>query len=378
MKLTSISLLHLKIPFKWKFSHSSHIRDQTDSIIAILKSSDELCGFGEGTPRPYVTGENACLSKRAAKLLVPRILDLELDSVHSFFSGLREIGASEVARRCPGAWCCLELALLDLWFKKRKLPVWQLFASNPKRNWARYSAGLPLASEEKLKQLCDQVTLLGITDVKVKLCDIINGIDVITSLRHTLGRDIQIRIDFNEALSPGEALEFVSKVKNFNIAAIEQPVSKHDLIGLRTVARRSPIPIIADESLYVLRSPREFIRRKLCHGVNIRISSCGGLLNSITLLNDAKKVGMITQLGSHIGETAILAAAGRAVIAAWGQPHYLEGAVGRYLLQQDVGREDISFGYSGLSPILTRPGLGIGINEEVFQKWGHFFFRWER
>ena len=57
MKIASATLYALRIPFVESFSHSTKTRTFSDSIIVRLVSEDGVTGYGEGVPRPYVTGE---------------------------------------------------------------------------------------------------------------------------------------------------------------------------------------------------------------------------------------------------------------------------------------------------------------------------------
>src|SRR3989338_3533382 len=57
MRIKDATLYALKIPFVESFSHSTKTRKFSDSIIVRLISENGAVGYGEGVPRPYVTGE---------------------------------------------------------------------------------------------------------------------------------------------------------------------------------------------------------------------------------------------------------------------------------------------------------------------------------
>src|SRR5438445_13369277 len=57
MRLVGATLYALRIPFVEAFSHSATERRWSDSVVVRVRDDAGTEGFGEGTPRPYVTGE---------------------------------------------------------------------------------------------------------------------------------------------------------------------------------------------------------------------------------------------------------------------------------------------------------------------------------
>ena len=57
VSLRSIELIHAAVPLKKTIKHASHERTTSDNLVvrATLRSGE--VGYGEGVPRPYVTGE---------------------------------------------------------------------------------------------------------------------------------------------------------------------------------------------------------------------------------------------------------------------------------------------------------------------------------
>ena len=57
MKISEVSIIHVRIPLKRVIKHASHARTDTDNILVRCTLEDGTTGFGEGLPREYVTGE---------------------------------------------------------------------------------------------------------------------------------------------------------------------------------------------------------------------------------------------------------------------------------------------------------------------------------
>ena len=58
MRIVDIAAFHVRIPLRKTIRHASHARDATDSLLVRCRLSDGSVGWGEGLPRPYVTGES--------------------------------------------------------------------------------------------------------------------------------------------------------------------------------------------------------------------------------------------------------------------------------------------------------------------------------
>jgi L-Ala-D/L-Glu epimerase len=371
MRVRSICGYKINIPLKIEVTHSLFQRTETESLIVVVEDSSGLKGYGEGAPRSYVTGETLDETFKALKFFAPLLIDQGDVSTEDLVESINELRADHNTRLYPSCWCAVETALLDLAGKLEGKPLWSLFISDPRTRDFTYSAVFPLMPNSKsLLELVGLAARLKMRYVKAKVADLKSGVETVRLLRAQLGSQVDIRVDANGAFSVGETLEFLHQVDQFGISAIEQPVPKRDLPGLGEVTRHSGIPVFADESLCSLDDARYLIENGLCTGFNIRLSKCGGVLNSLAIWRLARAHGLVCQLGCHVGETAILAAAGRHTAAICGQLAYLEGSFSKYILSEDLAVEEISFGKSGFAPLLSGSGLGLTINEAILSKWG--------
>jgi muconate cycloisomerase len=176
-------------------------------------------------------------------------------------------------------------------------------------------------------------------------------------------------VDANCAFTPQAALTFIEQATPMAISAVEQPVAKDDLQGLKFVSAASRIPIIADESMYTTRGPQYLIENHICNGINIRLSSCGGFIKAYDLYQQAVSHKIMVVLGSHVGETAILSFAGRHLAMLCPEAIHLEGSFSKYVLKADLVKKDVSFGMNGKAPRLSGTGLGVTIEPALIAKW---------
>ena len=183
------------------------------------------------------------------------------------------------------------------------------------------------------------------------------------SIRRWIGSRMDLRVDANEAWSKEEVVRRITDLQPYKISCVEQPVQHQDVAGLTKVRQQVDVPLMLDESLTSVHDAELAIESGTCDLFNIRISKCGGFLNSLRLAAMAHAAGLGYQLGCHPGESAILSAAGRHFATSVNSIRYREGSADRHLLKDSIADEEITFGRGGWAPALTAPGLGITIND---------------
>ena len=374
MKVEKVEIHNLKIPFSRTVTHRLHARRATEGLVLTVRDNEGMVGFGEGTPRSYVTGEHLEDSLVAARTLAQRVVGQRIDSRDALFAGLTAIGDSDIAAAHPAACCALETALLDLRARHEGRPLYRLFDNARTAGRLCFSGVVPFISREDVfLQIVKLVERLNLSALKLKVVDLSSGIAQLKRIRSELGPDIDIRVDANCAFTPRQALDFIRRARPMNISAVEQPVAKDDIDGLKTVAATSEVPIIADESMYTTRGPQYLIENRICTGLNIRLSSCGGFLKAYDLYQRAIAREMMVVLGSHVGETAILSLAGRHLAMLCPEAVHLEGSFSKYVLQTDLVDADVSFGTNGEAPTPSGAGLGITIDPDRIAEWSEPF-----
>jgi muconate cycloisomerase len=211
--------------------------------------------------------------------------------------------------------------------------------------------------------------LYGFRQCKIKLG--VRGMDDVEALRRArriLGGRVDVRVDANAAWTCAELPTKLEQLMPFGVSAVEQPVPHADVACLAEVRKQAAVPIMLDESLCGLTDAQRAIDEGLCDLFNIRLSKCGGFVNSLALAAMAHAAGLGYQLGCQVGETGILSAAGRHFATSVGGLRYLEGSYDRHLVAERLTVEDLTFGYSGVAPALTGPGLGVTVDRAALAR----------
>ena len=370
MKLISATVYALRLPFVASFAHSAKARAFCDSIVVKVRDESGIEGFGEGAPREYVTGETqATAAAHIAETLWPLVARKPLALCSGLPDGLPEFvpDASIAHAVSDGASrCALELAILDLALRLKKLPLAHLLP--PRCRTVVYSGVITAGSLEGVARYARQMKLIGLRHVKVKV-GAGDDVERVRIVRETMGPEVSLRVDANAAWGFDQAVSVIRALKTFGIVSVEQPLPRSMLGEMAMLRRAVDVPIMADESLVTLCDAEQLIEAKAADFFNIRVSKCGGLANSLKLAKYAQKAGVRLQVGSQVGETAILSAAGRHLAAALDGVEFVEGSYGMLLLAEDVTSDPVRFGYRGEASVLGGLGLGITVLEDRLRKY---------
>ncbi|MFM9960973.1 MAG: dipeptide epimerase [Planctomycetaceae bacterium] len=387
MQLRRLTAYHVRIPLKHKVRHASHSREETDSLVMRCELDNGAIGWGEGLPRPYVTGETI---DNVWSLLAESDLARQLAEP---FDGLAQaIKLSDriklaiadcecpfVERGCFGnsARCAIELSLLDAVARAEGVPLSRLtellpeaIAIRESHSQVRYSAAITAMSPWATLVRAWKIRLYGFHQCKVKVgVEDVDDADQLRRLRKILpiGR-VDLRIDANEAWTCENLESKLAPLRPFGLTSLEQPVPHQDVAGLAKLRGQIGVPLMLDESLCCLTDAHRAIDSGTCDLFNIRLSKCGGFVSSLRLAALAHQAGLAYQLGCQVGETGILSAAGRHFACSVANIRYLEGSYDRHLVRERLTVQDLTFGRRGLGPALEGPGLGIDIDEAALRR----------
>ena len=401
MKIVAATVYALRIPFVEAFTHSVRDRTYSDSIVVRVEAADGTVGYGEAVARPYVTGETveSCLAFMVNTLwpavqnqdypAPPARTDEAINWLNQVAATLPQdrvrrgasdkAGKSAIAAKADNAtqaavvaWNAAragwELALIDCLLKSAGRSLSHLLP--PKRSTVTYSGVITASSVEKAVKVAKRFKQFGLPHIKVK----VTGTDDrarIAAIRAAVGPASSMRLDGNGAYTVESAIATCQELAEFTIDSAEQLIPRRAPAELAKVQAASPIPQMADESLITIADAQALIATQACRAFNLRIAKCGGLAQTIAIAQLAAAAGMHLQVGCQVGETAILSAAGRHLAAWLPDVKFVEGSYGKLLLSQDISRTPIQFGHQGRAPILTRPGLGVDVQDDVLAAHAH-------
>jgi L-Ala-D/L-Glu epimerase len=381
MRIRSFIAHVVRLPLKRPFSHASATRHDSDNVIVRCELSDGTTGWGEGVPRSYVTGEtpDGCLAQLAATPIAEQ-LAADCGSWPDVIKLCERFQPSldrDDPRGCYGnaLRCAVELSIIDAFGRAFGEPVSSIVDHFPparsvlgRSDSVRYGVVID-SGKRGLRRKALVRRIYGFGDCKVKVGAAgDDDVERLRTIRRWAGPRMNLRLDANEAWHADDLRAKVEPLLKYRITSIEQPVPDGEVGRLAELRKSLGVAIMLDESLTSMTDAEAAIADGTCDLFNIRLSKCGGFLNSLRLAATAYAAGLGYQLGCHPGESGILSAAGRHWACSVAKIRHLEGSYDRHLLYQLLTNEDITFGYGGLAPAIQRPGLGVTVNEAVLRE----------
>jgi len=191
---------------------------------------------------------------------------------------------------------------------------------------------------------------------------------VVSEVRAAVGNDVQLCVDhFGEGyLTADEVIRLGKALEPYNLAWMEDPVSRFDIPGHKHVSDALLTPIAAGEDWYLRDGFREAIRTRAVDIVHPDLLTSGGLMETKRISDDAEEEGIPTALhcaGSPIGFMANMhtAAAISSFLAC--EHHGLDLPFWEGL----VTGLDPNYMADGYVTVPDKPGLGIDLNFEAVE-----------
>jgi L-alanine-DL-glutamate epimerase-like enolase superfamily enzyme len=358
MRIESIDVAALHIPFKVAFGHASANRAATQTIWVTAHAQGGSVGIGEGCPREYVTGE----SLATARAFIAAGSQEWRASIHDTATLSRWVTAHRAdIDRHPSAWAAVELALLDLIGQTEGRTVESVLGLPNIAGSFRYTAVLGDAAPHAFAAQLAAYLRAGFRDFKIKLAgDLARDSAKVQLLRAAGLSPHAVRADANNLWSDADQAIAHVDALGFRFWALEEPLRAGDYAGMRQVSAALGVKIILDESL-VRADQLDALDDDVARWIaNVRVSKMGGLLRSLRFAGEAHRRGLPMIVGAHVGETSVLTRAGLTLANAMRDcvvAH--EGAFGTHLLAHDVIECPIMFGRNGVLDT-TACGTGIG------------------
>jgi muconate cycloisomerase len=314
MRIRRIDLYLNRQPFRVPFVSLHTERREASGVLLRMESDVGTVGWGESTPREYVSGETCdgvvtLIQKRLADLLFVTEI-ASLDQLQDLLDALEARTQLPTPLAATSALGAVDLALWDLWGRACTKPVHSFFVPAP-LPLPPLSLSVPILSPTILRRFYPQAAAMGIKRFKLVLgADIGENVARLSMLRDLAGAQADIAVDANGKLAPLQVLAMLPELAPFGITSLEQPAGQKDLQGLALIRSATGLPVTLDESICTLADAQQAIDLGICDTINLKLSKCGGLHTTAKISRLARRYGIACQLGSHVGETPILAAAG--------------------------------------------------------------------
>lgn len=327
------------LDFKYPFKIALNYRTTTPIVITEIVS-DGVVGYGEASMPPYLGEDHASVLNflaKAEKILEEYKTPFYLETIIS--------RVETIAEGNTAAKASIDIALHDLKGKLEEKPCYK-FWNLQKADAPETSLTIGMDETEVIIKKLKEAEAFKILKIKLGSGDDKKIIDTIRSFTNK-----PISVDVNQGWkTKEEALDMIYWLKDRNVLFVEQPLAKENLSDSAWLTERSPLPVIADESIQRF---DDLERIKDCfHGINVKLMKCTGLNEAYKIIYEARKYNLKVLIGC-MSETscAISAAAQLSPLVDWAD---LDGPL---LIKKDLF-EGVGF-VDGRLVLSDGPGIGV-------------------
>jgi L-alanine-DL-glutamate epimerase-like enolase superfamily enzyme len=303
MQIVHVEVTPVQLKLRFPYRAASHPAEveHVDCIFIRLDTKEGRTAWGCAAFDPTISGETFERVLQACHACADRALDL--NPLNTEFA-LAEL--EPLTEDTPSARCAFDIAFYDLLGLAAGLPLHRLLGGY--RHQIQTSITLSLLPVKETVELARDRARQGFQILKLK-----GGLDAEEDVRRVQAVDralphLSLRLDAEQGYTVQQALD-VTRALEGCLEMLEQPTAAGDLRSLRSVTARSPIPILADESLTDPTSALQIATQHAAHGMSVKLATCGGLHCARQVDAIARAARMTTMVGC-INEPALLIAAG--------------------------------------------------------------------
>lgn len=284
MRISEVEAIPIALPLRERYvTASGELWSRSMAIVRVHSDSGHV-GLGEAVPLSLRGGpgldavlaelRDACAPLLAHADLGPTLTASPLEIrrwIWGLLEGCRARGVG------PVAISAIDIALHDLAGRLCGLPMWRLLGATGVRGIG-CNATLDAREPDLAAELAARHAAVGFHTFKVKVG---TGPDVerIAAVRSAIARDAHIRIDANGAWTAAEAISILPQLQPYGIELVEEPTA--GLAAIREVRARTPVPVVADESVASLEDAQAAVASRACDAATVKLAKVGGPLEAL-------------------------------------------------------------------------------------------------
>ncbi|MGG3687719.1 o-succinylbenzoate synthase [Caldifermentibacillus hisashii] len=360
MKITDITIRHLKMTMKSPFTTSFGTFKDKEFLLLEAKNEDGTVGWGESVAfkAPWYNEETLKTNWHMLEdFLIPLILNKEIkhpDEVNQMFAPIRKNNMAKST---------IEGAIWDIYAQQTNQSLAQALGGTKDKIEVGISIGIQNSIDELLR-VVDGFLKEGYKRIKVKIKPGWD-VDVIRSLREHFP-NVPIMADANSAYRLKD-IDLLKQLDEFDLMMIEQPLASDDIIDHAQLQKELKTPICLDESIHSLEDARKAIELGSTKIINIKIGRVGGLTEAKKIHDYCEEKGVPVWCGgmleSGIGRSHNIALT---TLSNFILPGDTAGS-NRYW-EKDIIRPEV-VATDGYIDVPQTPGIGYEVDRETVEAY---------
>lgn len=269
-RIRSVEFEPLNVPLLEPFVIAIGRLDQVRNVLITLRLENGVIGYGEAAPLEPINGENQATVTATLQTLAPWLQGREALEWRKLSAEIYTVFSMQSAARAG-----LEMALLDAVTKTMRVPMYQFFGGAT--NFVETDISIPIVEASRAQELATNIAAEGVRTIKIKVGSGLEA-DIARTLAVMDGAPgCQIILDANQGYSAPEAVELLRELaeRGVRIQMFEQPVPKHDHLGMKFVTEHGRVPVAADETVFYAADALRVAATGSANVVNIKLMKSG-------------------------------------------------------------------------------------------------------
>ena len=344
--------LPLKAPFETSFGRSTRRR------ILLVRCSTRrgMTGYGEcvAMEHPFYNHETIDTAwLMTTKYIVPLLEAAQIQSAAQVRDALAPIRENRMAK------AGVEAAIWDLEAKLAEQPLWRYIGGTQAEIACGVSIGLQDSTEALLEQVSRELES-GYQRIKIKIKP---GKDaqLVEAVRRQFP-NITLSVDANSAYSLVTDCPLLTRLDDFALLMIEQPLAPGDLVDHAKLQRALNTSICLDESIVSLANAQHAHELGACRIINIKLGRVGGYSEAKDIQAFAQAHGMPVWCGGML-EAGIGRAHNIALSTLSGFTLPGDVSASERYWEQDIIEPPVTVSRAGTITAPTGHGIGFDVNE---------------
>lgn len=284
------------------FTIATGTMDYAQNLFIRIHTSEGITGVGECSAFPMIVGETQATCFEMAKDFARLWKNKRASDIDARLQELDLFTAGNYTAKSA-----FDLALYDIAAKKANQPLYQYLGGERKVIESDLTIGI--GTPENMAQTAREFVAKGVNIIKVKLGKKpADDIERIRQIREAIGYNTQLRIDANQGWSYEDAVTALTALGQYDIQFCEQPMRRWNDELLPALCKLSPIPVMADESVFTHHDAERIIRNKACASINIKFAKSGGIHEALKINDVAEKNEIPCMMGGMLESRVALTA----------------------------------------------------------------------
>lgn len=335
-----------------------------------IETDEGICGWGE----PVIEGKSTVVEEAVhafGRMIIGKD-PLEIEQLWQImYRGSFYRGGAVLTSAISG----IEQALWDIKGKRMEVPVWQLLGGRC-RDRIRMYAHITSVENPSVDLICSEAVKkidMGYDALKTPAPVPVRHIDTMkkveeyvekfAALRESVGKDVDIAIDFHGRISPAMAPIFCRALEPYYPMFVEEPVLPENVDVMANMAAKTSIPIATGERLFTPWCFRTVLEKQAARVLQPDLSHCGGILSTYKIAAMAANYYVNIAPHNPLGPIALASCL------------QIDACIPNFTAQENIRLEnglDLGEGIfrepikieNGYVAVSDEPGLGIEVIEE--------------